>query len=138
VANLGCAHNVLIGPNGCVAALEHAELPGKELKRGNTSSPCQGGNAHARLHGFLYQPHLLSHGPASAALHGSDDFDPSKRLVGTLGLEALLIGACLWLIGYAACPIRMGCAPLISERIRNIPIASIVWNCKLGCRYDVN
>src|SRR5690606_11500088 len=43
------------------------------------------GNAHAGLHGFLNQPHLLGHRPATPALHGGNDFDPPKRLIGTLG-----------------------------------------------------
>jgi hypothetical protein len=59
LADLGSAHNILIGLNRRVAAFEHAALPGEELGRGNAGASCHIGHAHARLHGFLYQPHLL-------------------------------------------------------------------------------
>jgi len=40
--------------------------------------------------------------------YGGDDFDASKRLVGTL-----THGRMPCLVGYAACPVEMACAPLL-------------------------
>jgi hypothetical protein len=68
-----------------VAALKHAVLPGEELGRRNAGL--------ARPHGkrscpaaWLPPPAEPSRpGPAPTALYGGDHFDPSKRLIGTLG-----------------------------------------------------
>ena len=83
-ANLRSANNIFISLNGRVTAFQHAAFPREELEGRHAGVQCHVENAHARLHGFLHQPNLLGHGPAPAALHGGDDFDPSKRLVRAL------------------------------------------------------
>ena len=73
--SLGGAHNVLISLNGCVAAFEHAALPGEELAGGDAVLAGDGGDRAAGLHRVLDEADLLGGGPAAAALDRGDHLD---------------------------------------------------------------